>query len=561
MSLQKGVNLESGKTLAAIAGVSTNISAILINAIKGPVGEATPAGSLAEYERIFGIKSPAGTTSYESAKEFFTNAGAAPLNVVRVASSTVASSSKMIQDRNGTPADTLKIEGKTPGAWADVIQIEIKNDNFLTTAPASEISSGAESAVLNSITNLQVGSLVEFDNSTNQEIKMLTGVDAATKTISWTGGLTNTYPTTSSVKSQEFQLDVYDGTELVESWENLSMVNDVSHFCQTVVNDSVKGSAYIKVIDQKSTDTDEKDLPAVTAKTSLTGGADGLDDVVGADYEGVQSQKDGVFALDSVDGLARMCCPNPKLTDVDPAAAYKTLCQALISYVENLQTCSVILDIPASNNPTQAAAFVSDLESKKASAWYPWLKSGDVYIPPSSAVMGAAVRKDAQLGIHYSIGNKPIRGISGLEYDLSNVEDETLNNARVDTVRSFVGKGFVTWGGRTLSAESAWKFIDAAEYWNYVAASLISGTGELVFMPISPDTMGLAKRIISAFFIGEQQRGAVSEYSVICDSSNNTAADAENGILRIHVEYKKFGTAEKIAIVLTGRTDIGFEVE
>ncbi len=561
MTLNKGVNVVEGQGYSPIPGVATNVSAILGNFKKGPVNKATLVGDLAQFQSIFGTEAPAGTTSYQSVVSFFKNAGSAPLYVVRIASDSADSASLTVQDRNGTPANTLKIEGKTPGAWANGLQVELKDDNWLSTIPAADVNSGVETAALKSVTNLEIGSFIEFDNGTAQEIVQLTGVNADSKTVSWSGGLTNAYPAASStVKSQEFEIVVYENGFQVESWPNLSMVDTVSNFCETVVNHTTKGSKYIKATDLKASDTDEKDMPAVTAKTSLSGGADGLDDVEGADYEGVQADKTGIYALDEVTDLFRFCVPNPKLTDVDVAAAYASLVQACIDYAENRKTITFYADIPAAKTPTEAITFGDAFESRHASLWYPWITVDEVDIPPSSFVLGASVRKDASLGVFWNVGNQGLNGVDGLEYSVTKTEDNTLNEANINTIMYYPGKGIVAWGGRTKSAVVAWRFINDSELWNYIARMIDEGAADIVYRPINAETMGTVKRKLDGLGSSLLRKGAINSYEAVCNDEINPVDQTSQGILHATFTYGKPGAAEKFVVTLTSTTNVGTEV-
>lgn len=550
--LHKGVNLIEGPSVSSISGVTTQVSALIGNFLKGPVNEAVLCGNAAQFEAIFGAANAAGTTGHDSALAAFYQAGNMPLYVLRIASDTAAKSAKTIQDRNGTPADTLKIEAKSEGAWGDSIQIEIKDDTYVSTLLAANMDAGVESAVLKSIAGLQIGSLVKFYNGATSDIVKLMGVNVGTKTVSWSGGTTYAYTTVNGViTSLEFEIIVYYQGVQVEDWPNLTMFDDPDHFCETVINHETTGSKYIEVTDLKSADTDEKDLPALTAKSSLTSGADGLADVVEADYVGTQaSPKTGKYVLDGIPDLFRICCPNPLLTDAEAETAYKELVLDLIAYCEARQI-SYMADIPYGKTPTTAVAFKSGVESRFASFWYSWVKFNGTYIPPSSLVIGASARKDAARGVHKNIGNEVLLGISALEYDLAQAEDEVLNNALIDTIHKFTDRGIRTFGGRTLSNETAWRFIHVSELWNYYAKTLKMSLGWVIFEPDNADTWKRVYRGLDAFFAGEQRLGAITAYAVACDENTTSQDDIALGILRATVEYVPVGTVEKFALTLT----------
>lgn len=559
--LHKGVNLQFATSAPrAIAGAATGISGIMVNAVKGPLNKATLVTTLSGYERIFGTASPVGCTSYEQVKAFFADAQTALLYVVRVASDSAAKSSATFQDRQGTPANTLKIEAKNEGTWGDKISVEILDHNILSTTLAGDISIGATSAVLTATGGLEVGSDIQLKEGATEEYRRLIQVDHASKTVYWQTGTTNGFTAAgATVKSMEFTIKVYYNGSLVETHSGLSMNDSVSFFCESVITDDA--SDYIAVVDLKSTDNDYTDLPAVASVTALTGGADGLSDVDKDDYVGVEANKTGVYAFDNVPGLFRFCCPNPKLTDADPAAAYELLVQAMLDYADGRQTLQFYGDIPYDTSIADAVTFAGKFEGWRLTLFHPWGTASldnPKWIAPSSAIMGAAVKKDRERGVHKNIGNERLTYFVDLKYHCNVSEGETLNNAGINEIRKDVGRGIITWGGRTQSAELKWRFLDASEYASYIGATLLASMGKYAFEPHHEDTWQRILQECATFLATEQQKGALYDsenpgspaYALQMDADNNPPDQIAQGIGVLSVAYQKVGTMEKILIVI-----------
>jgi phage tail sheath protein FI len=469
-----------------------------------------------------------------------------------VASSTAAKGTKTIQDRQGAPANTIKIDAKNEGAWGNNISVEIATDHLLTTTLASDTAATPTQAILTSVGGLEVGSDLHFSEGVNDEYARLIAVDIPNKTVIWSGALTNTYTAAdATVESMEFKITVYHNGVEVESHPNLSMNDEVTFFCEKLVV-----SNYIAVTDLKAVDTDYQDLPAVTTPPeALASGADGLSDVVASDYQGVQASKSGVYAFDNVPDLFRFCCPNPLLTDVDPAAAYQSLVQSLLDYANNRVTVDYWMDVPFAKTVTQAKTFGELFESMRLEAFFPWPKlyhNGlPVYFPPSSLCLGACVLKDSQVGVHKNPGNEPLPLAIDLEYHVSVAEGETLNNAGINTLRRIPGRGIRLYGGRTRSAETRWRFIHVAELWMYLGRSIEQGTQDVIFEPNDELLWKSLKRRIGDLLATEHRRGAIkNNYQIIMDSSNNPQDQIALGLANIEVEYVPVGTVEKLVISL-----------
>jgi hypothetical protein len=555
-----GVNVIEGLALSPISGVSTAVTGIIGTFKKGPLNQVTLVTSFAQFERIFGSEPAPGSTSYYSVKAFFAKAGNAPLNIVRVAGTGVLKANYTALDRQGTPANTLKIEAKSEGLWGNGISVKILDHAILSTKPAVTFGSAATEATLVATEGLEIGSDLKFYNGTQTEYKRLTNVDHAAKKVYWTGGLTNTYTTVNGViTSLEFSIEVYWNGVLVETLPGFSMNNAVSFHVVKKLR-----SEYIVATDLKATDTDYTDLPAVISTPQvLASGNDGLSGILAADYVGTQSAKTGVYAFDAVPDLFRFACPNPLLTDAVPATAYEQLVQSLLDYANLRGTVQFYGDIPYGNSVTNALAFGQTFVGRRVCFFWPWLKvvekGLDLWLPPSTFALGAAVNKDYNRGVHKNIGNESVAYAIDLEYDVSVAEGEVLNDGSVNTIRSMTGRGIVIYGGRCRSAVTAFRFLHCSEYWNYIAKSLEVNTQDVPFEPNNVTLWKTVVRRISAFLANEQKRGALFDasnptgpaYSVVMDETNNPADQIALGIARVQVEYVPTGTAEKFIIELT----------
>ncbi len=553
-----GVNLQQGQVSGAIVGISTGISALMGNFERGPLQKATLVTSFAQFQRIFGAKPATNASSWYSVQAFFKKVGAGQLYVVRVASSTAAKATVTLQDRQGTPANTLKVEAKSEGSWGNGLAVKILDDSILATTLAANVSSGATSAVLTSVGGLEVGSDIELDNGTQQEQVRITQIDAANKTVYWTGGLTNAYSSADDVKSLEFKIEVYDRSKLIETLTGLSMNDAVTFFCETKVD-----SDYITVTDLKTTDTGYTDLPAVTASAqALSAGADGLTDVIGTDYEGSAANKTGVYALDAVSDLFRFCCPDPLLSDADTEAALKSLYQAALDYANTRQTVMFYADVPYSKTVAEAVTFAASFEGQRIAMFWPWLNTGNesvpVWIPPSAAVMGTAVDKDARRGVHKSIGNEQLAGVAGLEYPISVGEHRTLDDGKINGIRAFAGRGTLVYNDSTLSASADMQALGVAEQWAFIGRSLELALTDSVFEPHNPQTWKSTVRRIRNFLNEQVRRGAITPTAAVpegfvikMDDDNNPQSEIAQGIANIEIGYVPTGRMKYIVITLT----------
>lgn len=564
MSYKVGLNLVEGLGGAVpVEGAATGVTGLIGTFLKGPLNVATPCYSWAHFQSLFGYAPAPGTTSYYSVKAFFQNAPSGVLHVVRVAASAAAKATLTCNDRNSSPASTLRIDANSQGAWGNNISAAITDSNILTTTLAADVSASAVSALLTSTGGLEVGSDIHFHDATHDEYRRLNQVDHATGRVYWaTGtGLTNAFTAaTATITSMEFAIVIYYSGVAIKTYSGLSMNNDVSFFCEKMVVDD----AYITVTDLKSVNTDYKDLPVVAAVAALTSGADGLSGVVASDYVGVQASKSGMYAFDNVSNLFRFCCPNPKLTDQAPTTAYASLVQSLLTYANNRPMPAEFYgDIPYGTSVTNSVIFAGNYEGRLLTLFWPWLKVVEnginIWLPPSSFVLGVAVNKDDRRGVHKNVGNESISYAYDLEYQVSGTEGEALNDVGVNTIRRFAGRGILTYGGRTRSAETKWRFLNWSEYANYLGSSLMNAMWDVPFEVNNAQLWSRTRQRVSEFLATEQQKGALFNplnpgapaYTVVIDGSNNTGATIAAGEFFIAFTYTPAGVAEKVIVAMT----------
>jgi phage tail sheath protein FI len=555
-----GVNIRVGGAVSPVEGVATAVSGLIGTFYKGPLNTATLVTSMAQFERIFGDQPAPGTTSYYSAKGFFQAVPTGNLYVVRVASSAAAKAFANFKDKGNT-VDTVKVEAKTEGAWGLDLLVDVDDDSILSTTPAANINAGATNATLNSVDGLEIGSDLKLYNGADTEYRRLIQIDAANKIVYWTSGLTNSYTTANGViTSVEFKLSVYLKGVLVETHPNLSMNDSVTFFCEKIVN---AASDYIVVTDLKSADTDYQDQAiATSAAVALASGADGLSDIDKADWEGTQAGKTGIYAFDEIEDVFRIACPNPTLTDADPAAAYIQLVQTILDYASGRVTVEYYADVPYNKSVADAVTFADNFAGRNITFFWPWGAAQEsglaVWTPPAAVAMGVAVEKDYRRGVHKNAGNESMPYFTDLEYFVSRAEGETLNDAGINTIRQRPGRGMLTYGGRTKSATTQFRFLHYAEYWAWLARSLEAAGEQFIFEPHAPDTWKSVERIFNNFLSDELRKGALhsvngaAAYLVKMDSDVNPAAQVAQGLGVVQVEYVPVGTLEKFVIELTG---------
>jgi phage tail sheath protein FI len=76
-------------------------------------------------------------------------------------------------------------------------------------------------------------------------------------------------------------------------------------------------------------------------------------------------------------------------------------------------------------------------------------------------------------------------------------------------LRVFPGRGVTVWGARTLSTETAWRYVSTRRFFLMVEESIQEGTHWAVFEPNNQALWAKIKRNVTAFLTGQWRDGAL----------------------------------------------------
>lgn len=272
---------------------------------------------------------------------------------------------------------------------------------------------------------------------------------------------------------------------------------------------------------------------------TLSGGSDGLEPTQAA-FE------DALLELASVEDISIVAAPG-----------YSALSQAqgiqgaLIAHAEQRRAYRIaVLDTAAELSVTEARASKSQIDSKYAALYYPWVtvvnplfRPGDagipaeINLPPSGFMAGIYARNDVERGVYKAPANEVVRGAIRFEREVNFAEQEALNPFGVNCLRFFPGRGYRVWGARTTSSDPEWKYVNIRRYFNYLEQSIDRGTQWAVFEPNGQQLWTNVRDTISAFLYNEWISGALlgnspaEAFFVKCDRSTMTQNDLDNGRL------------------------------
>jgi phage tail sheath protein FI len=373
--------------------------------------------------------------------------------------------------------------------------------------------------------------------------------------------------------------------QVVENFVNLSTVSTDPQYVVTVINSD---SQYISFVNPANptkplapfSGTVEA-TPSLTSPpgwppgVELEGGLDGtplapgdgkFEIALGQDPGPTSANNFGVRLLDRVDIFNLLCVPGE--TDA-PTIQY------LQEYCAN-QRAVFIVDCPetaTTSGLTQTGPVgstggsITGQYSPNSAYYYPWVQAPDPLFgnrvslfPPSGFVAGIYASTDASRGVWKAPAgiDASLTGVSGLQYNLTDLENGNLNTQAINCLRQFKIYGDVVWGARTLQgndqAGSQWKYVPIRRLALYIESSLYDGTQWVVFEPNDEPLWGQIRLNIGSFMQGLFLQGAFQgstpqqAYFVKCDSDNNPQSSIDQGIVNILVGFAPLYPAEFVVI-------------
>ena len=285
------------------------------------------------------------------------------------------------------------------------------------------------------------------------------------------------------------------------------------------------------------------------ARHALAGGDDSLATLNDATYVGVDDiepeNRTGLYSLNNIEEISLVACPG----QTSPAIQ-----GALIDHCELMRYRFCVLDgnRPPDDTLTDVQTQRQQFDTKYAALYHPWLLIPDPYptnlariptfpIPPGGHMLGIYARTDVERGVHKAPANEVVRGILGLQRSLSKGEHDILNPypVNINVIRDFRNnnRGIRVYGGRVITSDSDWKYVNVRRLLIFIEHSLDRGLQWVVFEPNAEPLWARVVRTVSDFLTVVWRNGALEgtkveeAFFVKCDRTTMTQTDIDSGRL------------------------------
>ena len=350
----------------------------------------------------------------------------------------------------------------------------------------------------------------------------------------------------------------YQGTT-VESFD-LIVVGSANAASTNFIDTRINGvSEFISVEDTGVGD-------ALTAGTvTLTGGDDGVpvdnSDIIGAYNTPPTIPSTGLHCFDNKESIQIDFVATPGYTDA-------AVVQALITLAETRTDCVALIDPPygltvmqvvAWHNGTSALpeAPTAGLDSSYAALYWPWVQVYDsrseayVWIPPSGYAAQVFARTDAVAEVWWApAGNNrgQLLDVIDVEHNATQGErDYMMGNGNMvnPLCKLHENAPYCIWGQQNLQrATTSRNRLTVRRMLIYLRRAIADASEAILMDPNDEITWSNFRTLVDPTFRKLVDARALSDYSVICDSSTNTVELQRNNTMLAKLLVVPVGTVE-----------------
>jgi phage tail sheath protein FI len=181
-------------------------------------------------------------------------------------------------------------------------------------------------------------------------------------------------------------------------------------------------------------------------------------------------------------------------------------------------------------------------------------------MPPAAGMAGVFARTDALFGVWKAPANTPMKSVLSPCVTISHDEQEDLNvpmhGKAINAIRSFMGRGVLVWGARTLDGNSHdWRYVSVRRTMIFLEQSIKNAAQAYVFAPNTSGTWITVANMIRNFLNNQWKAGALvgatpdEAYQVSVGlGATMTDSDILDGLMRVTVKVAVSRPAEFIEI-------------
>lgn len=530
----------------------TGVPAFIGVATRGPLNEPVVVQNIQQFVRFFGepVKN---SYLYASVWGFFMNGGTR-CHVIRIAhvfrngKAELARKARYeLLDRSGYP--TLEVLASSEGSWGNALKIKVSypEESRVHTFIALDLEPGSRRAVVQSTRRVEPGMMLRIYDGSSERFVTVERVRG--NEIFWRENLDCGFRSASPtyIDSVEFDLIVSE-PDHTEKFAGVSLGKNSPRNVSRVV---AQESELVRV--NVLAGTEYEQYPEPTDELQLRGGRDGLDGITPEDiigYNNGPGARYGLGVLESNEEIDLVCVPDLQycLEHCEAFRSYRDAIgvqTAVLGHCERMGDRFAILDLPRDIKFEQIYDYRTKFESSYGAIYFPWLKIDDngvrSIVPPCGFMAGLYARCDRTDGVFRAPANIPIEGVSNVYGQLTESQLTEINEKGINCIRMLSARGVRAWGAKTLTTDPAWNYLMSRRVFNAVKRAISEHTQWVVFEINNKDLRDQVRDMLveflgrlwaAGYFPGKVQDDA---FYVVCNETNNSAEDSDQGMLSIDV--------------------------
>jgi uncharacterized protein len=211
-----------------------------------------------------------------------------------------------------------------------------------------------------------------------------------------------------------------------------------------------------------------------------------------------------------------------------------------------------------------ARALASEDGAGNGALYWPPLRVTDTHgherlSAPSGAVCGVFARVERARGVWKAPAGEQaeLLGTDGPAVEVDEAQVSELADARVNPIRAFPGAGIRVWGGRTLSSDPEWKYVNVRRLIMFLEHSIDRGLQWVVFEPNEEPLWARVRAAVGVFLADLCRQGAFQgrtpqdAFFVRCDRTTMTQGDLDDGIVRAVIGFAPLKPAEFVVLEIS----------
>ena len=255
-------------------------------------------------------------------------------------------------------------------------------------------------------------------------------------------------------------------------------------------------------------------------------------------------------------------------------AAVQRVQRALVDHCTAQGDRMAILDPPEHTAGASADEISESLRSwfqpiaegrHNAALYYPWLKvkaRGPAVMraaPPCGHIAGVYARSDATHGVFKAPANEELFDALDLEFPVSDAMQERLHTQGINCLRAFPGRGLRVWGARTLSADSAWRYVNVRRLLLALGRWVERNMSWAAFEPNAPRLWRRIQRELEVHLEqlwrhgALQGRSSAEAFYVKCDADTNPLDLRDQGNVQSEIGLAAVIPAEFLVVRIVHR--------